>query len=467
MTSMASKTSKPETAFDLNIDSLKKMAIVNNGKQKQELLITQNNNTLQKFCDVCKRMNLDPLQEFALPLVVLLMSKSKHYYTIAEKYANIKQIEAPDSVFSFLEHVDMKSENAQKSCISSFNSMSDWIILFSYLKLKFDGALHTELEKNAVIQRMIFALSESQITSGSHANNVSGSNNVASAGMSKLEIALWALLYMSPCTTPAGKMLERFYTSINDNATDVELRCLRALSLFKDTMDDEDAYTKTLPLMMRCFQVNENFARGVDSVLRKSAQIEPTTNNVLTTRPCLQNYAKMAVKQKRDVVSEQSWYIWKTQISFSVTTSLHLQKMLYFIHAQTTPASVQKYAPLYDKAVLDRAAGTMIDNVDIRIILRVIDSLRYYENNIKHLIDFRAKCLTGLNLKTRQQLDLITILKLYIACYQHESIWEECWKHVIPTMNHTTITACKSFRHSFLFEIDEVLHNLIKCILDD
>ena len=160
------QSGKPETAFDLNIDSLKKMAIANNGKQKQELLVTQNNNTLQKFCDVCKRMNLDPLQELALPLVVLLMSKSKHYYAIAEKYANIKHKEAPDSVFTFLEHVDMKSENAQQSCISSFNSMSDWIILFSYLKLKIDGALHTELEKNAVIQRMIFALSESQITSG-------------------------------------------------------------------------------------------------------------------------------------------------------------------------------------------------------------------------------------------------------------------------------------------------------------
>ena len=262
-------------------------------------------------------------------------------------------------------------------------------------------------------------------------------------------------------------MLEHFYTSVNTDARDVELRCLRAITHFKDTMDDEDAYTNMLPLMMRCFEVDETFFRGIDSVLRKGSQIESTTNNVLKTRPCLQAYAKQAVKQRREIVSDQSFYNWKTQVSFSVTTSTHLQKLLYFIHSQQMSPTIEKYSRLYDKAVLQRAEGKMIDNVDIRIILHVIDSLRCYENNIKHLIDFRTKCLIGLNIKTRQELDLITILKLYIACYQHESIWEECWKHIIPVMNHTIATACKNFRTTYPFEIDEVLQNLIKCILND
>ena len=45
-------------------------------------------------------------------------------------------------------------------------------------------------------------------------------------------------------------------------------------------------------------------------------------------------------------------------------------------------------------------------------LLEGMNSLRCYENNIKHLIDFQAKCLNGLNIKTRQELDLIKILQL-------------------------------------------------------
>ena len=50
----------------------------------------------------------------------------------------------------------------------------------------------------------------------------------------------------------------------------------------------------------------------------------------------------------------------------------------------------------------------------------------FSQNNIKHLIDFSSKCLQGINQKTRQALPVAKVLQLYIARFQHDSIWKEC-----------------------------------------
>ena len=62
-----------------------------------------------------------------------------------------------------------------------------------------------------------------------------------------------------------------------------------------------------------------------------------------------------------------------------------------------------------------------------------------YQYNIKTLIDFSSKCLTGINQKTRQSLSVVQVLQLYIASFQHQSIWDKCWRQIVPTMNHTII----------------------------
>jgi hypothetical protein len=57
-------------------------------------------------------------------------------------------------------------------------------------------------------------------------------------------------------------MLERLYTDVCEKARDAELRCLHAMTSFKDTMDDEEATTRSMPLVMQCFCVAPEFAAG-------------------------------------------------------------------------------------------------------------------------------------------------------------------------------------------------------------
>ena len=51
-----------------------------------DLVLSNNSNVLAKFCDVCKRINMDPLHPSALPFVVIFMSKNKHCVESARTY---------------------------------------------------------------------------------------------------------------------------------------------------------------------------------------------------------------------------------------------------------------------------------------------------------------------------------------------------------------------------------------------
>ena len=108
-----------------------------------------------------------------------------------------------------------------------------------------------------------------------------------------------------------------------------------------------------------------------------------------------------------------------------------------------------------------------MDAVDASTIIMVIDSLRLYLSNNRNLIDFSAGCLRGVNQKLRQSISLVQILQSYIAVFQHESIWKECWKHILPVMNHTIMTDVKRFREGNQYEIDAVVANLVHSLVED
>lgn len=83
--------------------------------------------------------------------------------------------------------------------------------------------------------------------------------------ISMFHTAVLAFVYMSPRTTPSGKMLEMLYTEINNAERDAELRCLRAMTAFKD----RKAYAETLPIVLHSLHVSDAFGRSIDAILRK------------------------------------------------------------------------------------------------------------------------------------------------------------------------------------------------------
>lgn len=435
-----------------------------------ELVFANNSSVLAKFCDVCKRINLDPLHPCALPFLVIFMSKNKHCVESARTFMEMSGGEAT------LETLDLEREGILASCEQLLSSMGDWLALFAYLELAWRGAeaggpaeakaerqqrqrLRHEIEENRVVQRMQASLAESQVTS---------CGSLPQQQLTPLDTALFALLYVSPRATPAGKMLERLYTEISEKARDAELRCLRAMSVFKDTMDDEEANMHTLPLVMRCFRVRADFARNIAVVLRKQfSEIEESrAQKTASSRQLLRTYARTAVQRRQTLVSQDSWVKWRNAVSFSVNTSSHLQRLMYFIAVQPRAPQPEIYQSLYTQELCARAKTLSVDIIDVQALQMVLDSLRLYMNNVKQLIDFSAKCLQGVNQERRQKLSLVQVLQLYIACWQHDSVWRECWRHVLPVMNHTIASDCAEFRRTHEYDVDAVVQNLMRSLID-
>ncbi len=432
-----------------------------------DLVLSNNTNVLAKFCDVCKRINMDPLHPLALPFVVIFMSKNKHCVESARTYMKTAGDEA------ILEILDLHREGVLLACEQLLNSMADWLVLFAYLEFcwrsvgetgadaqeraRANGERHS-IEDNMVVKRMQASLTEGQVTACGLG---------VRQQLSPLETALMALLYLSPRATPAGKMLERLYTEISDNARDAELRCLRAMSCFKDTMDDEEANRHTLPVVMRCFRVRPDFTRNVAIVLRKQLNDmeQQQAQKNASTRTLLRNYALMAVQKKQTLVSQNSWIQWRHAVSFSVTTSSHLQRLMYFICLQPRGRRPEIFQGLYTSELCARALVMSVEAIDVQVLQKVMDSLRLYTNNVKQLVDFSAKCLQGVSHGERQKLSLVQQLQLYIAAFQHESVWKQCWLHVLPVMNHTITSDCAEFRGTHEYDVDGVLENLVRSLI--
>ena len=451
-----------QAVFDINVGSLDKLLQNKclHANKKTDLIVTRNDGTLLKFCDVCKCLNLDPLHAQALPIVVLFMSKSKHCAQIVQAYCSTVEANDMESLLAMLDIQGEQSQIVQKQCEAKCNNMSDWLQLLKFLRISAPNtAALVFAESNPTVQRMQKALAEANFYA------------TADKKLTQTQVALWALLYTSLRCTPAGKMLEKLHADVTEQGPDSELKCLRTLGMFKDNVDDENAYAKTLVVVMCCFTVAEGFERSVASVLRQTKKDQEESKlqgtALRSTRPLLRTYAENAIQQRHLIISQRSWEEWRDEILFSVTTSKYLQKLLYFICAQPVQADIESYQMWYNEKLLARAAEVKINTIDLQAILAVIDSLRLYTSNIKHLIDFRAKCLHGINAKMRQELHLTQVLQLYIACFQHESVWEQCWKHILPVMNHTISVACKEFRAKYPYEVTEVVQNLGRCMLQE
>ncbi len=114
----------------------------------------QTNNTavLVKFCDVYKRLNIDPLHVQALQCV---MSKNKHCVEMAHAYTDLVQIA------DVLTVVDVQHETVVVSCDQLLSSMADWLTLFSYFRLR-----SWDAQQRAVQQQLMQQLDGLQNASG-------------------------------------------------------------------------------------------------------------------------------------------------------------------------------------------------------------------------------------------------------------------------------------------------------------
>jgi hypothetical protein len=283
-------------------------------------------------------------------------------------------------------------------------------------------------------------------------------------------LTLRALLFITPGTLAASKMLERLFLYAADEkrarepVRDLEFRCLRALADYNDTIIDETGASKTMLFVMAQMHRISIF----DSDMRTVLQSEHSALSALPAAPTAARVrlrdAVRAVKSDK-TCSGHTFGDWLLKQRFVSTMSKHLQYLLYFINVQVEPVSKDAYSHHFSGDVLARMTTVPIQEIDPDAVLRVIRSIRVCFADIPDLITFRSTCLLGINSTRRIAITLPQVLQLYVASFQHKSIRQRCWCAVIDTWNHTIVDALKRFHENHNFAVSKVIDTVIKCQL--
>jgi len=405
---------------------------------EKDILRHVQGSVLQKYCTLCGCLNVDPMHPQTLSVVVILLSRHTQRIEIAREFLLRERCDAALVTWDTALDLDFLQQK--------LSSTSDWALLLGYIAFELTDAARAALGAHPVLCALQRCLQAAGIPTG-HA---------------PLEFAMHALLYMAPAGTPSPKMLERFVSQQGVECRDVEVKCLRAVTSFGDSSNNEGLVAACLLLVCQSAGALPAFALDLHDVLAAlhSNSAQPALRGVRRIR--LRDVVEH-VHRANALSYELSFDSWCSQKKFASTTGLNVQRLLYFVNAQTTPVDFGLFPDYFTPAMTSHLALQELSTIDIAPINAVIASLRMYTNNIKHLIDFRAQCLDGLNIKARQELSQAQILQLYICCFQHESIRDRCWRAVLPVLNHTIQRACVVFREKYPYEVEAVLRSVIFC----
>jgi hypothetical protein len=405
---------------------------------EQDIMRHVQGSVLQKYCALCGCLNVDPLQPQTLGLVLILLSRQTRRIELAREFLLRERGDAQLVSWDTAQDLDFLQQK--------MSSTSDWWLLLNYVVFELSEAATAELGADPVLAALQHSMRQAGVPTGHN----------------PLEFAMHALLYMTPAGTPSPKMLERHVGQHGVECRDVEVKCLRAVTSFGDSSSNEERGGACLLLVCQAVRALPSLALDLHDVLAAlhANSTQPPARGVRRIR--LRDIVEH-LHQANALSYDVSFDSWCSQKKFATTTGLNVQRLLYFINAQTVAVDFAVFPDYFTPAMTSQLALQELTTIDIKPIHAVIASLRLYTNNIRHLIDFREKCLDGLNVKARQELSQAQILQLYIACFQHESIRDRCWRAVLPVLNHTIQHACVLFREKYAYEVESVVRSVIHC----
>jgi len=296
---------------------------------------------LQKYCTLCESLNVDPLTQHTLSLVVILLSRHAQRINMARSY--LRKLQSDGSLVAWDTASDL-SFLQQKLLLSS-----DWALLLAFAEFVISDEARAELAVHPVLVALQASLlSASVITS-----------------TTLFEFVMRCLMYIAPAGTPSPKMLECLLGQH-------QILCL-APTLAQELQD-------------------------VLALLQTNSTVPP----VETVRRIRLRYIVKSVHNASALSYELSLNSWCSNKKFTTTTSLNVQRLLYFINAQTCAVDVSLFPDYFTPAMTRQLTLQLFTTININPINAVIGSLRLYTNNIQHLINFRMRCLDGLNVKALQ-----------------------------------------------------------------
>jgi hypothetical protein len=444
--------------FDINIDNLDFSKIRMNVKSttatsntqdsreartKTDILQSVRRNTLISFAQLCRIFNIDALHPASLQLAILLMSKCTDRKYLCANFMSFvadknKDIEIDESAATM---IDRTESNA-------LQSTSDWVTLFSYIYV----AHLSESERTALRENQRVAIFMQAMRPIFKDN----------ADVETIIVPMLCTILMH---IPAASMLERVLLAQGPQHRDIEVMCLRGVNSYVDQCQhlSNDTTLQAISMLVRAIRVKLEFQLDIAAIIDLSVQDSGESSETMKRKFSLRRHIKEkdhGTVEHRAMLFER----WQYEMKFSVNVSLAMQKFLYFLRAQIFQLDISALKSLVEPQMLAKTFAVKLERIDADVVCSVIKTLRVYQGNIESLLDFRSTCLVKtLNATVRSKLTPSVVLQLYVACWQHPSIREQCWRSVLNVSNFAITKGCEAFRAKYRYEQLSVIQTLLYC----
>lgn len=415
-------------------------------KTQRDLELYMEQKTLLGYVKICRVFNFDPLNCISLHLILILMSKNPDRPAVLQAFLQLIPGEQRTAL-----HFDEDAWSQFNSTESDhLTSISDWVTLFKYIKLikmspEETHRLASDPRVQVFLNSMVLA-------------------NTAPTPLS-MEYVVKSMLSVTLMNIPAAKMFERFVLT-SGNTRDVELRSLRTVNDFTDNCSHmpHEVQQHTFVVLLRHICLTSDFVNDIAAIIDTCAREHEVRSQTVSRKFSIRDHIS------KNLNTETVQYVhtfdnWCSQQKFSVTTSINLQRMLYFMKAQVTRVPEDVFLKYFDASFVSKFSAGTIHQIDEAAIIFAIKSLRVYHNNIKSFLDFRTRCMLGLNANVRAGLTLPVVLQLYVSIWQHDSIRERCWRSIIGVYNYTIASSCETFRQQHEYEYEGVLESMVQFLL--
>jgi hypothetical protein len=411
-------------------------------RTRTDLLQCVRKNTLIAFVQQCRMHNIDALHDLSLQVVILLMSKCTDRMQLCRNFMSYipnaqDRIEIDDSAATMID----------KNELHALQSTSDWVTLFRHIHVThMSEAQRSALRDNPRMEIFVRAM-----------RHILPEN-------AEIEEYVRPMLCTVLMHIPAANMLERVLLAEGPQHRDIELMCLRAVNAYVDQCQHmtNETTLDVISLLMQSIRVAPSFHADVASVIQTASlpdnQRSHTAKKKFSLRRHLRDRQGAAVLHRALLFDD-----WKFEMKFSVNISVGTQQLLYFISAQTSHVDISCLGSMFDQQMLAKSFALNLERIDANAVSAVIKTLRVYQYNIQSLIEFRTQCLVGFNQAVRKTLTLPVVLQLYVACWQHPSIREQCWRAIIPVFNFAITSRCDEFRQKYAYEQLSVIQTLLYC----
>ena len=248
--------------------------------------------------------------------------------------------------------------------------------------------------------------------------------------------------------------------------------------------DVQDAYTKSLQFFAMsadaAFDITEMTAvfchimrscRIHDSELEKQIQFVNLREEELSTsfrmkqirmiggRPRLRSKLTDIQRETRSVFDMYTFVSWGQAIRFPNVFSLHTKQKLYFLMSQVHIPDILQHVPTItrDGYVCNALKTAFVQKPEHDVLHRVISSMKLAEEPFKELQDFRCECMNAFPVTQLNAMRLNDMLHLYVCAYQHQAVWKDIWKQLIPLLSHQVIRDVETFTQRRPFNYMAVL----------